>query len=442
MTLIEVITAAGIIALVSLVVISAFSTFLNAQRLAFENKADAEAVEAQIATGEEPFESLPGDLELNGYSLPGDIETYTEGRRSYSVLEGTDPVDVSVLTLYFGDGASVYEGQGQVYETGSAGNTMEYQVTADGRYLLEVWGARGGGVDKSASSGAGYAGGGKGGYAAGVVSLQKSDLLILYAGGIGSAYQTAGEKIGGFNGGGNLMTNTEGGATGGGASDIRIGTDSLDARIIVAGGGGGGGFTRIPSTYSHTPGVITGGAGGGTSGFKGALCSDSWKVYVMGLGGTQSTGGSFEGPSGNASSYNNGSGNNGAGSSYLATNGSFGRGGQGTGFSAGGAGGGGGWYGGGGGCINAAGGGSGWVFTETAYNAWNNTTDKPRYLLDDFGSRYHLSNTSLIAGNAALPDPLASTVTPATEGGGGQVVGQMITGNARGGFVRITYLGN
>lgn len=64
---------------------------------------------------------------------------------------------------------------------------------------------------------------------------------------------------GGFNGGGDSFKGGQGiGSGGGGGSDIRVKTDSLYARIIVAGGGGGGSMAKNTSK--------TGGVGGGTSG--------------------------------------------------------------------------------------------------------------------------------------------------------------------------------
>lgn len=94
--------------------------------------------------------------------------------------------------------------------------TIEYT----GTYRLEVWGARGGNdtyADKC----------GKGGYSKGQVRLTKGTIIYIYTGGTGSN--------GSFNGGGTGRLDYH---KGGGATDIRIGTDSLYSRIIVAGGGG------------------------------------------------------------------------------------------------------------------------------------------------------------------------------------------------------------
>ena len=177
------------------------------------------------------------------------------------------------------------------------------------------------------------ASGGRGG-AGGEVRGELNNLpstLYIYVGGQGTEGANA---PGGFNGGGATTGNRGNEGSGGGASDIRFGTN-LSNRVIVAGGGGGSGG------YAGAPGGMGGGliAEAGGSGQGGG-----------GGGGTQTSGGS--------AGYSNGG--------SPATSGSFGIGGTG-GFSwnAGGGGGGGGWYGGGGGgpddnsCCSDGGGGGG-----------------------------------------------------------------------------------
>ena len=110
-----------------------------------------------------------------------------------------------------------------------------YEVNfSRGRYLLEVWGAQGGWYNKLNES--------LGGYSRGILTITNEIKGFLYIGGKGTATQSYGVQMGGFNGGGNgsfySLTYTYGGG-GGGASDIRLETDSFNTRIIVAGGGGG-----------------------------------------------------------------------------------------------------------------------------------------------------------------------------------------------------------
>lgn len=125
-----------------------------------------------------------------------------------------------------------------------------------GKYLLQCYGADGAGS---------YSG--KGGYSRGIIRITKNTDIFINVGGKGNEaiIRTA---YGGYNGGGNGYTNKKDYSDaemarslptndtppiiqnpvsgnpqvfgGGGASDIRIGSDSLNNRVIVAGGGGGG----------------------------------------------------------------------------------------------------------------------------------------------------------------------------------------------------------
>jgi hypothetical protein len=203
-------------------------------------------------------------------------------------------------------------------------------------------------------------------------------------------------------GGGYCWTSNSNNGQGGGASDIRIGTNSLYARVIVAGGGGGGGTHGPDDTW------ISGGYGGGATGGTGATNLDQ---YIGGSGGTQTE----------------------RGYGTLIDSADFGIGGF-SNFNSGG--GGGGWYGGGFGTsvtgfwvfgdtsfATPGGGGSGWIYTASTFTTWQ--TAKPaeavNWLLT---SDYYLNSASTIAGNASMPAP----------GGGTE------TGHSGNGYVRITIL--
>lgn len=207
-----------------------------------------------------------------------------------------------------------------------------------GKYKLEVWGAQGG--YRSSTS---YAG--KGGYSVGTITLTANTKLYAYVGGSGNTGGTSG----GFNGGGK-RDNYNGG---GGGTDFRIGSDSLYARVIVAGGGGSDGATNKTGMY-----------GGGTSGG-----SASQNYGNGGQGGTATSGGA---------GYSSGAN----------TPGSFGKGGQGYNRSSG--------YGG-------AGGGSGYVYTSST------ASNYPSGCL--LNSSYYLSNASTTAGNASMPATTSGTET-------------------------------
>lgn len=255
-------------------------------------------------------------------------------------------------------------------------------ILPKGVYKLEVWGAQGGSYGTTST-------GGNGGYSIGIITLTAETVLYIYVGGQGTYNTTPTSFVaGGFNGGGKAGYRY--GGSGGGASDIRIGTDSLYSRVIVAGGGGGG------WGYSN----YNGGVGGGISGGQGSGYSSS---YLAGAG-TQTAGGAGKGYS----------------SSYYGSDGSFGVGGNGASNSSSynrSSGGGGGWYGGGGSGYRSsssyyyrggggAGGGSGFV--------WTGSNAPSGYLL---GSEYYLTDASTIAGNASMPSTSGGTETGHTGNG-------------------------
>lgn len=253
-----------------------------------------------------------------------------------------------------------------------------------GQYKLECWGAQGG-----YRSSANY--GGKGGYSAGTIVLTEKTLIYLYSGGAGNT----GKTNGGFNGGGKRS----GYNGGGGASDIRIGTDSLYARIIVAGGGGSDGATFKTGMYG---GGVTGGSSSesyGTGGYGGTqtgVSSSSWQTTSQSTS-TTTQAGAYSG---------------------------FGFGGNGIYYSSGyGGAGGGGWYGGSGTYPDSSndddkggGGGSGYVYTSST------ASNYPSGCL--LNSQYYLENATTLAGNTAFTSP----------------TGTSETGHTGDGYIRITVI--
>ena len=190
---------------------------------------------------------------------------------------------------------------------------------------IDALGAAGG----SGGDGTGDGSGGRGGQAVGDLAVTPGETLHVYVGGVGTSFASPG-SAGGFNGGGNLgpvctFTGDPAG-TGGGASDIRQGGNTLNDRVLVAAGGGGGG---------------AGGSGNGTRGGDGGGITGSTSEDGNATGGTQATGGQNMG-------FNNPN-------CAMGTDGALGVGGTGDGNDGGG--GGGGYYGGGGGNNNGAGGG-------------------------------------------------------------------------------------
>lgn len=255
---------------------------------------------------------------------------------------------------------------GDILNCPYSGNVISLTLPI-GKYKLECWGAQGGGIQNNSSLDS--KDGGKGGYSYGILTLSSSAIVYLYTGGMGSSIGS-GLAAGGFNGGGTAYgtSTSEPANGGGGASDIRIGQDSLYSRVIVAGGGGGAGEDK-----GDTPGYgggSTAGAGGGS-----------------GTAGTQTSAGT----PGGAFGYGANTPNDGGG-------------------------GGGGWY--GGGTTNGSqnipsanstsdtsggGGGSGYVYTSST------ASNYPSGCL--LNSSYYLTTAATVAGNSSFIDPGGSTVT-------------------------------
>lgn len=238
------------------------------------------------------------------------------------------------------------------------GRVQEYTIITDGDYQLEVYGAEGGYRNNRT-----YAS--KGGYAIGTVFLEKGTKLYIYVGGNGTNHK-------GYNGGGNAGYTS---IYGGGGTDIRVGTDDLYARLIVAGGGGSVG---APDKKGGDGGGTTGGAA-----TEGRYLSGACSNVACGRGGTQTSGGA------GVTNKNN--------IGYIDTPGKFGTGGKGYSnkYGYGGAGGGG-WYGGSGSMPDSVsgdddrggGGGSGFIYTPSA-------TVPSEYLLN---VKYYLKDASMSVG--------------------------------------------
>lgn len=126
--------------------------------------------------------------------------------------------------------------------------------------------------------------GGLGGHAQGVLSVTSGQSLTVVVGGQATGV-TGGYNGGGF--GGNAGTSFGAGG-GGGATDIRLGGNTIGDRILVAGGGGGGGTVGCESTNA-TGG--NGGLGGGGNGVNGNDVDNNGLIAGGGRGAIGMTGG-------------------------------------------------------------------------------------------------------------------------------------------------------
>lgn len=276
-----------------------------------------------------------------------------------------------------------------IYLTHAKNDIMDFNYTGSvqsktlkpGTYTIECWGGQGGSYNSYI--------GGYGGYSKGTITLAKTTTVYVSVGGAGSSSSTTA----GFNGGG---TGISSGRGGGGATDVRIGKNSLYSRVIVAGGGGGAGVTSANANPC--------GCGGGEYGGDGYY-NDTTGSYTIGQ---NRCGGSASQTAGGKTWS-------------TSTQATFGQGGNASGYSCGG--GGGGWYGGGGAYDNDSdsdgrwgGGGSGYVYTSSTAKNYPNGC-----LLN---STHYLTNAKTIAGNKSFKSP----------------TGKNETGHTGSGFCRITNL--
>ena len=336
---------------------------------------------AQTIAGNTSFTSPTGSSETghsgNGYCRITVIEcknTALYTRINNSMKKAT--------AFYFKLNNNKMYGVGSASPNSQNSNIMNFNYTGSvqsktlkpGTYTIECWGGQGG-------SYSGYIGG-YGGYSKGTITLTKATTVYISVGGAGSSSSTAA----GFNGGG---TGISSGRGGGGATDVRIGQNSLYSRVIVAGGGGGAGVTSANANPC--------GCGGGEYGGDGYY-NNTTGSYTAGQ---NRSGGSASQTAGGIT-WSTG------------TQATFGQGGNASGYSCGG--GGGGWYGGGGAYDSDSdsdgrwgGGGSGYVYTSSTAKNYPNGC-----LLN---STHYLTNAQTIAGNASFTSPTGSAETGHTGSG-------------------------
>jgi hypothetical protein len=266
-----------------------------------------------------PSTVCPGALSnLNAtYSGAAGIYWYTVASGGSSLdttLSGENfPVNPTVTTTYYAEANTNIPSGSYTFNYTGAAQTLT--IPAGIRSVtIDAYGAQG------SNSGAS---GGLGGRVQGTLAVTPGDVLNIYVGGQS-----------GYNGGGTGGTGSYGaGASGGGATDVRIGGTALSNRVLVAGGGGGGGNGGCCwSSYSGGVGGISPGYGQGCCGTQGYPATSS----AGGSGGLDCGGCGYGGTAGTLGQGGNGSRNC---SSYGA-----------------GAGGGGGYYGGGGGNTCGSGG--------------------------------------------------------------------------------------
>ncbi len=258
------------------------------------------------------------------------------------------------------------------------GSSQTFTASCRGTYQVELWGAQGG---KS---------GGKGAYTTGKINIDANQKFYIFVGGTN-----------GYNGGaaGGVFAYD---SNGGGATDVRLLNDisSLNSRIMVAGGGGGSIVNGSTNAVGGAGGALNGSIGtvvfyNNGCGSSVALCEEC-DTSVNGTV-TCTTGNSCGCLSHNASGGTQISGGVGAhflkyksSNTYILSNASDGR------FGNGGVpGGGGGFYGGGGGLIA----GNAYVGAAGGSSCVNGSLNVLNNYYDCSSNNYKFNNISFTAGN-------------------------------------------
>ena len=314
--------------------------------------------------------------------------------------------------------------------SGASESPYTYTAPVPGTYRIECWGAAGGyGYCLSTARTESY---GRGSYTAGDLTLTEAQwdtykTLYIYVGGRGQSCHSAryDVSLGGYNGGGNGVSDNDGndcGAGGGGATDIRISNGnwddavSLRARIMVAAGGGGGNAEDANATHTgphgagpnHTNASIPGWNGGRTVTVnQGVVAANSqWNATVFGKGGNGTRAISHHGDGGGGGGYY-------GGPSSLHTNGNY--------------------------SGNAPGGSSFVSGHSSCIGVVSSTSNNQR---TDANKTHHyselvFSNIDIIRGYNTLPSPKAAAVTPLRANTSG--ISTETIGHAEDGYARITF---
>ncbi len=164
---------------------------------------------------------------------------------------------IIAATLSFTTPVSVKAAQTKKVIFEYTGAAQTWTVPYSCWYTIELWGAQGG-TDNGwqPNGGAGHIAGGTGAYVSAQVYLTQGEALYINVGGGGAIGGNSTDKVydadlgvdvlvsrdgAGWNGGGAPTTEGMWGPSGGGggATDIRVGDNDINSRIMIAGGGGG-----------------------------------------------------------------------------------------------------------------------------------------------------------------------------------------------------------
>ena len=265
---------------------SAYTITYNANGALFDNGQETNEVaydeSGNIVSGEYKKPDMHNPVE---YELYWSLEQ--NGKTEFNVASIKSDVTVYAQYIYVR------------WDYNYTGSGASFSAPMDKRYILEAWGAEGGGFS-TASYGNAQNPGGKGGFSIGALNLDKDSVLHITVGG------TTSDLTGGYNGGGNGNSASQTGRGGGGATHIAtvpglLNTleNNIEDILLVAGGGGGSSYDK-------------GSSGGGVQGVVGpdlymkAYYNTTSVSWYGAFPGTQISGGAARGLGSSAGSFGQG----------------------------------------------------------------------------------------------------------------------------------------
>ena len=255
---------------------------------------------SKIAENISDFKVYISSLKVNGNEVSGINET-KDGFELSNVF-GTIEYEITNDSTEYDTEASLECSTNNTWDFDYTGSEQIFVVPATGTYKLETWGAQGGSYNS-------FRPGGYGGYSTGNIKLNSQDVLYINVGGAGSGNGFHTSQVGGYNGGGDAVMDTDSHSrqsSGGGATHISYLSGTLKkinrhqpmlSKILIVSGGGGGSAANevIMSTL--------GGSGGGYIGNNGEKYNESSTINGIGKGGTQTNSPVPEYGSGIATNY-------------------------------------------------------------------------------------------------------------------------------------------
>ena len=224
----------------------------------------------KLAENLSDFKVYLSNLKVNGKEISGINKTKDEF--TINDVNGTLEYEITNDSTEYDTENYLECETSKVWNYDYTGGEQNFVVPATGTYKLEAWGAQGGSLSTTYY-------GGYGGYSVGTIEVEKGKVIYINVGGKGKGNGTHISQLGGYNGGGDAIGDTDGNtrqSSGGGLTHISLLSGLLKYMdltgirnlLLVAGGGAGSSANAaIMSTL--------GGSGGGYIGVSGEKYNES-----------------------------------------------------------------------------------------------------------------------------------------------------------------------